>query len=79
MPNEINRASVGIGSLNNQLMKQHFIYDGVERIATLYETVTEATHGSPCIVTRYSYINPTSFKVQSMVEENALWDSAWDI
>lgn len=78
MSNE-NRKSIGINSLDSQLMKQHFVYDVSERLTDLYETVTEATHGSPCIVTRYTYISPTSFKVQAMREENAVWDSAWDI
>ena len=69
--------SLGIPSMVRNLKKVHCVWAG-GKMTHLYEAQTDAVNGSPCILTRYTYVTGTS-DVEAFVEENSTWNSAWDI
>jgi hypothetical protein len=74
---EKNRLSIGARWGANELSKTHFVYDGSNRLTDQYDAPTDAAHGAKCILTRYQYVGATAV-ISDIVEESALWDSAWD-
>lgn len=59
-------------------IKQYFVYDMSSRMSIVYEARANASDGSPCLKTTYTYVS-TSTRVQAMKEEDSTWSSAWDI
>jgi len=59
-------------------IKQHFVYDGSNRMVGVYEARENAADGDPCLLTTYTYVS-TSTRVQAMKETDSTWNGAWDI
>lgn len=60
-------------------VKQYIVYDGNQRPIEIYTAQTDAADGANCSKVEYTYISPTSSKVEKMKESNASWDATWDI
>lgn len=73
-----NKRSIGVNSLEKQLIKYHCSYDAYNRLSITYEAVTDAENGEVCLRTRYEY-DGTSSRIVNMKEDNSTWDSSWDI
>ena len=69
--------TLGIPSLIKNLKKVKFFYTN-HLVTAAYEAPSDAINGDKCILTRYTYYVGTS-DVDGMVEENAVWNSAWDM
>ena len=65
-------------TLEHELKKQYFIYDALGRTTHLYEAITDAEHGRPCLLTQYEYSGTTVLVIKRKESESA-WDSSWDI
>ena len=61
----------------HELIKQYYVYDGLGRLAYLYEATVATGDGEPCLLTNYSY-DGTTTRIQKIKEENSTWDSSWD-
>lgn len=61
-----------------EYIKAYLVYDGSSRLTTIYEARANADHGAYCLKTTYAY-DGTSNRVQKSKEEDATWDSSWDI
>lgn len=66
-----------ISSHGKEAVKQWFVYDGLNRMVTVYVALTDAGDGDRCLRTDYTYIG-SSARIQSMRESIAAWDAAWD-
>ena len=62
----------------HELIKQYFIYDSLGRCTHLYEAITDAAHGKPCLLTQYGYTG-TDLKIVKKKESESSWDSSWDV
>ena len=60
------------------LVKQKVELDGQQRPWKAYTASTSAKHGTPCTVTEYVYLSPTSTVIVARKEGHSTWDSAWD-
>lgn len=63
----------------HELVKQFVIYDGNNRITSVYTAPAAAVDGTPCTLVTYAYLTPTSSLVEKMREANSTWSSAYDI
>lgn len=61
----------------NELTKQYQELDGQDRPIRIYEASVIAVTGSPCLVTEYTYQNPTSTVFKGKKEALATWDASW--
>lgn len=61
-----------------EYIKSYLVYDGSDRMQYVYEARANAQHGEPCLKTTYTYWT-TSARIKQMKEEEATWDSSWDI
>ena len=62
----------------NEYIKSYLAYAGSSRLQYVYEAKANAAHGDPCLKTTYTYV-ATSTRVEKMKEEDATWDSSYDI
>ena len=62
----------------HEFVKQYVVYDGSGRTTHIYETREDAEHGSPCMLTQYTY-DGASNRIQKRKETVSAWDSAWDM
>lgn len=62
----------------SEAIKVYRVYDVSDRLVTEYEAVANAIHGSPCLVTTYTYVS-TSTRVEKMKEVIGTWSSSYDI
>lgn len=67
-----------IKTSQQQYVKTHSVFDGSFRLTHIYEAASATTNGAPCMVTRFSY-DGSSSRIENSVEEDAFWDSSWDI
>lgn len=66
-----------IKTQQSQYIKTHCDFDGSFRVTALYEAASAIANGGPCMVTRFQY-DGISTRVSGTVEEDAVWNSAWD-
>ncbi len=59
-------------------VKKYYVFDGSARMTDVYEARSNAAHGDTCLHTQYVYDGAT-FRIQKSKEQNATWDSAWEI
>ncbi len=62
----------------HEFVKQFIEYDGSARMVSIYEARADAADGSPCMKTSYAYVTGTT-RIEKRKEEEATWDSSWDI
>lgn len=67
-----------ITTLKNEVMKTFAVYDGSDRLIELYEAVTTAEDGDPCLKTEYAYI-AASTRVEKTKESYDVWLAIWEI
>lgn len=78
MSSTSNVESINIKSIESELSKWHYVYDGLGRLIETYETLSSAINGAKCILTKYTYDGVTN-RVQNQREFSSIWDSSWDI
>lgn len=61
-----------------EAVKTYSVYDGSQRLTAYYVALSDAAHGTQCMVTNYTY-DGVSTRVLKTKEALATWDSAWDI
>lgn len=54
------------------------VYDGSNRLIERYEAPLATGNGDPCLKTTITYVG-ASRNVQAQKEEEAPWNSSWDI
>lgn len=69
----------GLITQGNELIKQFTVLDGQGRPEFIYTAHRDAAHGAFCTVVQYAYFNLTTTQVEKMREDNATWDSSYDI
>ncbi len=74
---EFNRASDLVKSHIAEAIKQHFVYDGVDRMIEVYTALSGAEDGADCGKCTYAY-DGSSTRITGMKEELSTWDEAWD-
>jgi exosome complex RNA-binding protein Rrp42 (RNase PH superfamily) len=62
----------------NEMFKAKNIYDVTDRLIERYEAPFDAKDGDPCLKTTIVYVGTTR-AVDAQKEEEATWNSAWDI
>ena len=62
----------------NEFVKQYIVYDGSQRITSVYTAAVDTAHGGPCSKDEYEY-DGGSTRVVKRKESAATWDSSWDI
>lgn len=60
------------------LVKQYIEFDGYGRTSKVYTASTNARNGTPCTVTEYIYVNPSSSVIKARKEGHSTWNAAWD-
>lgn len=70
--------TAGIKTGSMEYIKQYLVYDGSNRLITVYEARANAANGEYCLVTTYTY-DSTSSRVQKMKETSGVWSSSYDI
>lgn len=70
-------ASDFISSQQEGGVKIYFIYDGSQRMVTVYTAAADARPGQSCHRTDYLYVGATTL-VQAMKETADVWNAAWD-
>lgn len=63
---------------NREYIKSHSVYDGSNRLITVYEARANALHDHYALKTDYTYVGITS-QIENSKESASLWDSSWDI
>jgi hypothetical protein len=61
-----------------EFIKQYFTYDVSDRVSIVYEAPRNATTGTPCSKTTYTYWGATT-KVKLVLEDKDAWDTAWEV
>ena len=67
-----------VKTMLRELYKTYITYDVESRPEYVYQAPTDADHGTPCMITRYTYVGTTRF-VQKSKEYSGTWDSSYDI
>jgi len=70
---------MGLVTQGNELIKQFSTIDAQGRVEFIYTAHRDAKQGEFCTVVQYTYFNPTTTMVEKMKEDNAVWQSAYDI
>lgn len=65
-------------TLFNERIKTHYAYDGQNRLWKTWEASVETSHGAPCLLTEYAFINGVDPEVVGFKETVGVWDEAWD-
>lgn len=73
------KATSGLKSQANELLKQHIIYDSNQRAVLIFTSYYGAGEGTPCTGVAYEYVSPTSSQVARMAEFTYSWKAAWDV
>jgi hypothetical protein len=67
-----------IKQLRNQTLKEFREYDGSARAFKIYQAVSKAKNGDPCMLTEIAYLG-ASKSIEKKRESVVLWDATWDI
>lgn len=59
-------------------VKQYIVYDGSSRMTDIYEAHADASDGTPCLRTKYTYDGASS-RIVKRLEAEDVWSSAYDI
>lgn len=66
-----------ISSHHREAVKQWIVYDGLNRMVTVFIALTDAPHGAKCGRTDYAYVG-NSTRIQASKESIDTWNQAWD-
>ena len=67
-----------LNALKVEAVKVYKVYDGSDRVITMYEAVANAADQSPCLVSTYTYVGASN-RVEKMKEVIGVWLVAYDI
>lgn len=62
----------------NEFMKEFLVYDGSDRVISIYSAHTNAAHGDSCILTTYEYVTGT-IRIEKKKDALSTWDSSYEI
>lgn len=65
-------------TLYKELKKTFLVYDGSNRMITVYEARKDAVDGDACIVSYITYVGATT-RIEKQKEDYSTWSSAYDI
>lgn len=75
---EFKRASDFIKSQAREAVKQHLVYDTLDRLIAHYTAPVDADNGATALLTEYQYRPDPSTQVLNVKESLSTWDSSWD-
>lgn len=67
-----------ITTMKNEFFKNHYLYDGDNRVTHHFQARNGAENNTPCMVTQFDYLVGTSL-VSGWIEYEGRWNSSWDI
>jgi hypothetical protein len=73
------RPSDFVAAMQKEAVKQHFVYDGLDRMTQHYMAPVDADDGDTALLTEYTYRPDPSTQVLAVKESLSTWDSSWDI
>lgn len=62
----------------NEYIKEFYVYDGSDRLISLYQARNNANDGEPALLTEYTYVGATAV-IEKMRESQSTWSAAYDI
>lgn len=77
VPDVVDSKTQMILTKEGNIMKQYQLLDGQNRPLRIYEALSNAVTGSPCLVTEYIYQNGTSTTIKGKKESYSTWDVSW--